>query len=71
MAASDELVPFVREALARGLPRGEVEGALKRGGWNPALPVHRTCVPGSEERARRRDERRVQDLTRIAQGVDL
>jgi hypothetical protein len=35
MAASDELVGFVREALTRGVPRAEVEAVLRRAGWDP------------------------------------
>jgi hypothetical protein len=35
MAASDELVGFVREALSRGLSRREVETALGVAGWSP------------------------------------
>jgi hypothetical protein len=34
MAANDELVAFVRDALTRGLSRGEVEDALRRAGWD-------------------------------------
>lgn len=34
MAGTDErLTEFVRDALARGIPRAEVEGALKGAGW--------------------------------------
>jgi hypothetical protein len=33
MAVNDELVGFVREALARKVPRSEIEQALQRGGW--------------------------------------
>jgi hypothetical protein len=33
MAAGDELVDFVRDALARGLPRPQIEEALRKGGW--------------------------------------
>jgi hypothetical protein len=33
MAVNDELVGFVREALARKLPRSEIEQVLLRGGW--------------------------------------
>jgi hypothetical protein len=35
MPASDELTGFVREALARGAPRAEVEAALRQAGWDP------------------------------------
>jgi Domain of unknown function (DUF5671) len=36
MAGTDErLTGFVREALARGIPRAEVEGALRGAGWAP------------------------------------
>ena len=35
MAASDELIGFVREALTRGLSRGQVEAALGQAGWSP------------------------------------
>jgi len=35
MAVGDELVGFVRDALARGLSRGEVENALTQAGWTP------------------------------------
>ena len=34
MAVSDELIGFVRDALARGLSRPQVEEALKQAGWN-------------------------------------
>src|SRR5262245_4038601 len=33
MAVNDELIVFVRDALARGLSRRDVEGALKQAGW--------------------------------------
>ncbi len=33
MAAGDELVDFVRDALARGVPRAQIEEALRKGGW--------------------------------------
>jgi hypothetical protein len=33
MAASDELLDFVRDALARGLSRAQVEDALRKAGW--------------------------------------
>jgi len=33
MATSDELSGFVKEALARGLARGEIEDVLLRAGW--------------------------------------
>lgn len=33
MAASDELVDFVRDALGRGVPRAQIEEALRKGGW--------------------------------------
>jgi hypothetical protein len=33
MAVNEELVGFVREALARKVPRAEIEQALLRGGW--------------------------------------
>src|SRR3989338_4467207 len=35
MAASDELIDFVRDALGRGLPRAQVEQALRGAGWKP------------------------------------
>src|SRR5688572_30703837 len=35
MAAADELIGFVREALSRGVPRSEVEAVLRRAGWDP------------------------------------
>jgi hypothetical protein len=35
MAVSDELIGFVRDALARGLSRAQVEEALKQAGWKP------------------------------------
>jgi hypothetical protein len=35
MATGDELVEFVREALGRGLSRGEVAQALGSAGWRP------------------------------------
>ena len=34
MAVSDDLVGFVRDALARGLFRPQVEDALRQAGWN-------------------------------------
>ena len=33
MAAGDELVDFVRDALGRGVSRGQIEEALRKGGW--------------------------------------
>jgi hypothetical protein len=33
MAAGDELLDFVRDALGRGVPRVQIEDALRRGGW--------------------------------------
>jgi hypothetical protein len=33
MAAHDELLDFVRDALGRGLPRAQIEDALRKGGW--------------------------------------
>jgi len=33
MAAGDELVDFVRDALARGVSRAQIEEALRKGGW--------------------------------------
>ncbi|MEZ5319289.1 MAG: DUF5671 domain-containing protein [Vicinamibacterales bacterium] len=36
MAANDELIGFVREALSRGVARDEVASALARSGWSPA-----------------------------------
>jgi len=33
MAAGDELVDFVRDALGRGASRGQIEEALRKGGW--------------------------------------
>jgi len=33
MAAGDELVDFVRDALGRGVPRPRIEEALRTGGW--------------------------------------
>jgi Domain of unknown function (DUF5671) len=33
MAAGDELIEFVRNALGRGVPRDRIEEALRRGGW--------------------------------------
>jgi hypothetical protein len=35
MAASEELVGFVREALGRGLSRTEIEDVLSKAGWRP------------------------------------
>jgi hypothetical protein len=35
MAANEDLIAFVRDALARGLPRPQVEAALKQAGWDP------------------------------------
>jgi len=33
MAAGDELVDFVRDALGRGVPRAQIEEVLRTGGW--------------------------------------
>ena len=33
MAAGDELLDFVRDALVRGVPRDRIEAALRQGGW--------------------------------------
>jgi hypothetical protein len=33
MAAGDELLDFVRDALGRGVPRIQIEDALRKGGW--------------------------------------
>lgn len=33
MAAGDELLAFVRDALSRGVPRTEIEDVLRRSGW--------------------------------------
>lgn len=33
MGIEDELIGFVRESLARGLPRADIEAALLRAGW--------------------------------------
>ena len=33
MAAGDELVDFVRDALGRDVPRPQIEEALRKGGW--------------------------------------
>ena len=33
MAAADELVDFVRDALGRGAPRPQIEEVLRKGGW--------------------------------------
>ena len=33
MAAGDELVGFVRDALGRGVSRPHIEEALRKGGW--------------------------------------
>ena len=35
MAASDELIGFVRDALARGVSRPQIEDALRQAGWDP------------------------------------
>ena len=35
MAITDDLVGFIRDALARGLPRPQIENVLLRAGWNP------------------------------------
>jgi hypothetical protein len=35
MAGNDELIAFVKEALARGLPRDQIDGALRQAGWRP------------------------------------
>ena len=34
MAANDELIRFVRDALGRGVPRPQVEAALRQAGWD-------------------------------------
>jgi hypothetical protein len=34
MAASEELIKFVREALRRGVPRPQVEAGLRQAGWD-------------------------------------
>ena len=34
MAANEELIGFVRDALARGVPRPQVEAALRQAGWD-------------------------------------
>ena len=34
MAANEELIGFVREALGRGVPRPQVEAALRQAGWD-------------------------------------
>src|ERR687896_1892870 len=39
MAANEELIGFVREALGRGLARPQVEAALRQAGWD-AKQVH-------------------------------
>ncbi|MGH9161704.1 MAG: DUF5671 domain-containing protein [Vicinamibacteraceae bacterium] len=36
MAAGDDVTGFVREALARGLPRAQIEAVLREAGWQPA-----------------------------------
>lgn len=36
MAAEEELSSFVREALARGLPRAQIEEVLRKAGWESA-----------------------------------
>ena len=33
MAVGDELLDFVRDALTRGVPRVQIEEALRKGGW--------------------------------------
>jgi hypothetical protein len=33
MATGDDLLDFVRDALSRGLPRAQIEGVLRQGGW--------------------------------------
>jgi hypothetical protein len=35
MAANEELIGFVRDALGRGLSRPQVEAALRQAGWDP------------------------------------
>ena len=35
MAINEELLSFVRDALARGLSRAQIEGALLQAGWRP------------------------------------
>ena len=39
MATNEELRSFVRNGLARGVPRAELEDVLDRAGW-PASEVH-------------------------------
>lgn len=36
MATSDDVTGFVRDALARGLPRAQIEIVLRDAGWQPA-----------------------------------
>ena len=35
MAINEELLSFVKDTLARGLPRADIEGALLEAGWKP------------------------------------
>jgi hypothetical protein len=35
VASDEDLIGFVRDALARGIPRATVEGILKDAGWDP------------------------------------
>jgi hypothetical protein len=35
MAINDELTGFVRDALGRGLPRAQIDDALRQAGWRP------------------------------------
>jgi hypothetical protein len=36
MATNDDVTGFVRDALARGLPRAQIENVLRDAGWQPA-----------------------------------
>jgi len=40
MAINEELLSFVKDALARGLPRAEIEGALLEAGWKADQVEH-------------------------------
>ena len=44
MAAGDELVDFVRDALGRGVPRPQIEEALRKGGWTADQPCALAAV---------------------------
>src|SRR5688500_8085623 len=36
MSTDDDLIGFVRDALGRGAPRADIDGVLRRAGWDAA-----------------------------------